>query len=382
MIKRSNTIRICIVAASLDILGGQAVQAARLLEGLSGERQIEAGFLPINPRLPRALRFLQRIKYVRTAVTMLLYTALLLVRLPRYDVVHVFSAAYLSFLLAPLPAMLIARLYGKPVLLNYHSGEAKDHLRRWGRIATAGIRLANRVVVPSEFLVEAFAEFGVRAEAVANTVDTSRFKFHERSRLRPVFLSNRNLEPMYGVDCTLRALKLVQEQLPEARLIVAGDGSQRERLHALASGLGLRQVEFLGRVAPERMPQLYDEADIFINASEIDNMPLSIIEAFAAGLPVVTTDAGGIPCLVSNERTGLIVRQGDHLALARAALRLLNDHNLAREMIATARAECHRYTWEAVRGQWLRHYQELARANTRCESPQIAGGIDCGNYYQ
>ena len=351
-----------IVVASIDILGGQAIQALRLMEGLRAEPGIDAEILPINPRLPRPLRWLQRIKYVRTLVTSIAYIASLLVRLPRFDVVHVFSASYFSFLLAPTPAILISKLYGKPVLLNYHSGEAEDHLRRWPRTALPILRLADRIVVPSDYLVEVFARFGVRTQAVFNTVDSSRFQFRERRPLKPVLLSNRNLEPHYNVECTLRAFALIQEQLPDARLVVAGDGSQRRYLHELAQSLTLRSVDFVGAVPPDEMPALYDEAEIFVNASSVDNQPLSIIEAFASGLPVVTTNAGGIPYMVTNEATGLLVECNDHEALARAVLRLLKMPGLALALASAARVECEKYGWHAARSRWLSLYRELADA--------------------
>src|SRR5436309_7034631 len=100
---KSDKIRVCIVAPSLDILGGQSRQAARLLTGLSEEPTLEVGFIPLNPRLPRVLRRLQSIKYVRTLITTLLYWVTLLVRLPKYDVVHVFTASYYSYLLSWIP---------------------------------------------------------------------------------------------------------------------------------------------------------------------------------------------------------------------------------------------------------------------------------------
>ncbi|HJZ69894.1 MAG TPA: glycosyltransferase family 4 protein [Blastocatellia bacterium] len=358
----NKNIRVCIVVASIDIVGGQAVQALRLMEGLGEEPGIEAELLPINPRLPRPLRWLQRIKYVRTLVTSIAYIASLLIRLPRFDVVHVFSASYFSFVLAPTPAILISKLYGKPVLLNYHSGEAEDHLRRWRRTALPIIKLADRVVVPSDYLVKVFARFGVDADAVRNTVDLSTFRFRARPAFRPVLLSNRNLERHYNVECTLRAFALVQTQIPEARLIVAGDGTERRSLLELAQNFQLRNVDFRGAVAPQDMPALYDEADIFVNASDVDNQPLSIIEAFASGLPVVTTDTGGIGEMVSDHETGLIFTQGDHVATSERVIGLLTDHELAARMVSRAREESNKYTWAAVGNQWLKIYRELASA--------------------
>jgi len=345
----------------MDILGGQAIQAKRLLEGLSRESGVEAELLPINPRLPGPLRLLQRIKYVRTVVTSIAYIASLLVRLPRFDVVHVFSASYFSFVLAPAPAVLIAKLYGKPVLLNYHSGEAEDHLRRWPRTSLPMIRLADRVVVPSDYLVSVFANFGIKAERVLNTVDLARFRFRERNELSPVLLSNRNLERHYNVECTLRAFAIIQQRIPDARLIVAGDGSERNRIRALAVSLGLKNVEFLGAVAPEHMPALYDRAGVFVNASDIDNQPLSIIEAFASGLPVVTTNAGGIPDMVTDRETGLMVDRNDPEAIAEQVIQLLSDNVLALRLASRAGEASHKYTWAAVRRDWLRLYCALSR---------------------
>ena len=358
--QRDRPVRVCMVGPSTDILGGQAVQAERLLTRLREMPGVEISFLPINPRMPGVLRRLQRIKYVRTLVTEAAYVGALAACLRGYDVVHVFSASYFSFVLAPTPAILLAKMYGKKVVLNYRSGEAEDHLQRW-RTAVPTIRLADEVVVPSGYLVDVFAKFGVRARSIFNIVDFERFRFRERRPLRPVFLANRNLEPLYDVATVLRAFALIQQQLPDARLTIAGDGSERAALERLAAELGLRNSEFVGRIAPEEMSRWYDQADVYLNSSVIDNMPGSIIEAFASGLPVVTTDAGGIPYIVEQDRTGLLVPRGDHRALAQSALRLFHEPDLAAGIIARAREECQtHYSWEAVGDEWVRLYRHLA----------------------
>jgi len=222
------------------------------------------------------------------------------------------------------------------------------------------MKLADAIVVPSGYLVEVFRRFGLRASAVSNVVDTEMFGYRERERLRPVFLSNRNLESLYNVGCILRAFGKIQERYPEGRLIVAGDGKQRGTLEAEARELGLRNVEFVGQVTPEVMSKLYREADIYLNSSDIDNMPGSILESFSSGLPVVTTDAGGIPYIVRDEETGLMVKRGDAEGLAGRAIRLLEEEGLARRIIRNAREECMRYTWSAVSSDWIRLYRSLA----------------------
>ena len=353
-------LRLLIIGPSLAIVGGQAVQAARLIERLRPEPDLEVGFLPINPRLPWLLHLLQRVKYLRTIVTSIAYVLSLLLRVYRYDVIHVFSASYLSFVLAPTPAILISKLYRRRVLLNYHSGEAEDHLRRWRRTAIPTIRLADILVVPSEYLVRVFDQFGLKAQAIYNVIDTDRFRFRDRVSPRPIFLCNRNLEAHYGVDRVLRAFSIIQEQLPDATLNIVGDGSQRRSLEALAQELSLRNTTFGGQVDPASIADSYDAADIYLNGSEIDNQPLSLLEAFACGLPIVTTDAGGIPDIVTNGKTGMIVPRGDYRQMAERAMQLLRDVSLTRHLVEEGRKECLRYTWKAVREAWLTTYHKLA----------------------
>ena len=357
---KTTKLGVLIVAPSLDILGGQSVQAARLLDRLRQEPGLEVGFLPVNPRLPGVLRKLQSVKYVRTVVTSIAYSASLFGRVWKYDVIHIFSASYFSFVLAPTPALLIGKLFGKKLLLNYHSGQAEDHLQRWQRSAIRTIRLADVVIVPSFYLVRVFAKFGLPAKPIFNLIETDRFPFRERPTLRPVFLSNRNFERHYRVDLVLRAFAIIQARIPDARLIVAGDGPERASLERIARDLNLNNTDFPGRVGHERVVELYDSADIFLNGSEIDNQPLSLIEAFACGLPVVTTDAGGIPDMVTPDKTALVVASGDYTQLAASALRLLDDSTLAQRIIEQAREQCRKYQWEAVRDQWLNLYRDLA----------------------
>ena len=363
MIETSQTLpdlRILIVAPSFDIVGGQSVQAAQLLEHLREEQSLEVGFLPINPRLPGGLRYLQKIKYVRTVVTSIAYVINLLLQVRKYDVIHVFSASYFSFVLAPTPAILIGKLYKRRVLINYHSGEAEDHLRRWRRTAIPTIRLADVVVVPSHYLVRIFDRFELKAQAIYNVIDTTRFRFRDRAPLRAVFLSNRNLEAHYGVDRVLRAFSIIQANFSGATLNIVGDGSQRRSLEALAEELNLRNTTFAGQIDPASIADSYDAADIYLNGSEIDNQPLSLLEAFACGLPIVTTDAGGIPDIVTDEKTGMLVPRGDYHRMAERAMQLLTDASLTRRIVEQGRQECLKYTWKAVRVLWLTTYRKLA----------------------
>jgi glycosyltransferase involved in cell wall biosynthesis len=336
------------------------VQAARLLRSWRDDPDIHAWLVPINPDPPRGLRWTARIKYLRTIATQLLYWPSLVRELRKADVVHVFSASYFSFLLAPLPAVLVARLLGKPVVMNYRSGEAPDHLRR-SAVARGTLRSVQHNAVPSRFLHEVFAGFGIRSEIIPNIVDVERFRFRRRDTLHPRVLSTRNFESLYNLSCTLRAFRAVQDRHADATLTLVGAGSEEAAIRRLAAGLRLEHVTFAGRVAPDDIWRYYAEADIYLQTPDIDNMPTSVLEAFASGCPVVATRAGGVPAILTDGLHGLLVPCNDHRAAGAAMLRLLDEPALARAVADAAFETCTRYQWSAVRGQWVALYRQLVR---------------------
>ncbi len=357
-------LRVAIVAPSLRWTGGQAVQADLLVRHWQNDPAVEVCFIPIDSELPRWLGWVKRIPFLRTVVREPFYLAALWRGLRDVEIAHIFSASYWSFLLAPVPAWLVARLRRKKTLINYRSGEARDHLRGW-RTAVPVLRRADRLVVPSAYLVDVFREFGLEAKAVPNVVDLNQFSYRPRRPLRPFLICTRGLKPYYSVDLVVRAFARVKREFADARLCLVGKGSQEEAIGALVRDLKLGDIEFAGAVSRQEIGRFYDQADIFINASWLDNMPVSILEAFASGTPVVTTAPEGIRYLVEHERTGLLCAPGDWQALAENVTRLLREPDLALRLARNAFEESRRYRWEAVRAQWLEVYRSLGEAQER-----------------
>ena len=273
------------------------------------------------------------------------------------DVAHVFSASYASFLLAPAPAMLAARLFNKRVVLHYHSGEAEDHLAHWGSLVHPWLKLADEIVVPSAYLRDVFAQFGYRARVIPNVVDLTVFDYRERRPLRPRLLVDaQSRSATTGSTSSSRHSRASRSTCPDATLTIAGYGSEEPRLRAMAAQLTTGGVRFLGKVAPEWMPKLYADSDIFLNASEVDNQPVSILEAFASGLPVISTPTGDIPSMVRHGETGVIVPPEAPVAMARAIADALDRPERALQMAEQAHRELGKYTWRAVRDQWSAVY--------------------------
>lgn len=360
VMRQQPPLRIAIVAASLRILGGQSVQAQRLHDDWKGDSEVNAWLVPINPVPTPPFDTLLAMKYVRTLITQLWYWPLLVHELRRADVVHVFSASYSSFLLAPLPAIVVAKLLGRPVVLNYHSGEASDHLCRSALARRVLRHWVDLNVVPSAFLREVFESFGITARIVPNTIDLRQFGYRVRDALQPRILSTRNFEPIYNVPAVLRAFARVKVRCPDATLTLVGSGSQESALRALAVQLRLRDVTFAGRVAPADIPRYYAEADIYVQTPAVDNMPLSILEAFASGLPVVSTGVGGVPTIVTHGVHGLLAPADDDETVAAHVMTLVESPDYARQLAAAARETCVNYAWAVARAGWLAAYRSVA----------------------
>jgi len=351
-------LRVTIVAASLRYVGGQSVQADLLLRHWQTDSEVQAALVPIDPPFPRGLKWVEGIPGLRTLAREPLYMQALWHGLRSADVAHIFSASYWSFLFAPVPAWLVARMRKKKVLLHYHSGEARDHLRRF-RTTRPILGRMDMLVVPSGYLANVFGEFGLKAEVIPNIVDLSQFRFRTRTPLRPHLVCTRGFHPYYRVDVVVQAFADVQKIFPDARLDLAGGGPMEKKIRDLVQKLKLSGVKFLGVVSRAEIGKVYDEADIFVNASSLDNMPVSVLEAFASGTPIASTSPEGMNYLVDHGRTGLLSPPGDPAALAENILRLLQDAELSSRLAANAYEESSRYGWRAVREQWLGAYRTL-----------------------
>jgi len=355
-----DSIKVAIVAPSLRYVGGQAVQADLLKRLWQNAPNVEVRFLAVDPHLPDILSWTESIPGVRTILREPIYFLHLWRGLKEIDVAHIFAASYWSFLLAPAPAWFIAKVFKKKSIINYHSGEARDHLKKF-RSGMFVLSRADQIVTPSDYLVDVFREFGLSAIAVPNVVDLSQFRFRERSPLRPHLLCTRGFSEYYGLDVVVKAFAEVKKMFVEAQLDLVGGGPLESAIRKQVAKLRLSGVNFAGVVSRERIGMHYDQSDIFINASWLDNMPVSIIEAFRAGTPVVSTCPECMPYLVEHERTGLLSRVGDERALATNVIRLLQDGVLARKLARNAHHESEKYTWDVIREQWLRVYRDLAR---------------------
>jgi glycosyltransferase involved in cell wall biosynthesis len=328
--------------------GGMANQTRQLAELLEGEGAVVC-LVQTNTAYRPA--WIERWNGVRALFRLVPYLIRLWRCAGQVDVFHVMANSGWSWHLFAAPAIWIARMRGVPVVVNYRGGEAASFLEQSVRWVRPSLDAASLLAVPSGFLHDVFARFGIRSEVLPNVVDLSRFRFAPREKHdAPHLVVTRNLEALYDIPTALRAFARVREHFPRARLSIAGTGPERERLGVLAASLGVAEaVRFTGRLAREDIAALYDDAHVMVNPSHVDNMPNCILEALACGVPVVSTRVGGVPYIVRDGVEALLVDAGDSQAMADAILRVLRDEQLAGALSAAGAADVQQFTWPRVR---------------------------------
>jgi glycosyltransferase involved in cell wall biosynthesis len=336
-------------------MANQTRQLAELLkkEGVSVELvQVNAPYRP---------HWIGHIKGLRAVFRLLPYLFNLWRAAGKADLFHVMANSGWSWHLFAAPAVWVAKLRGKTVVVNYRGGEAEDFFTRAIAQVQPTLRRVDMIIVPSAFLKKVFANRNFNTRTVPNIVDLSRFMpDHTRkpNLAAPHIVVARNLEPLYDNSTALQAFHIVREAIPGARLTIAGSGPERAQLETMAKELGVADaVVFAGRVDNERMPTLYREADLAINPSLADNMPISILEALASGVPVVSTNVGGVPFLVEDGMTALLVPPRNPAQMAVAVLRVLRDESLRERMVQYGLDHARRFAWESVRGQLFSAYE-------------------------
>jgi glycosyltransferase involved in cell wall biosynthesis len=333
-------------------LGGMALQGQALRDNLAREC-IPVVFVATNP----PLRFgLANIKGIRTFLQTLVYLWRLVTVVRQVAVVHILAASYLYFFARVAPAVLIGRLWRRRVIVNYRGGEGFQFFARCGWLARPVLRYASLITVPSTFLERCFREQGFACVIVGNLINLDRFKFLRRRQLRPYLIVTRNLEPMYNVKMALQCFTLVKQEYADARIDVVGAGSQEPMLKSWVQENGIKDVFFHGAVANDEMPNYLARADILLNPTDVDNFPMNLLEAFASGLAVVSTNVGGIPDLVGDPSAALLVDAGDYHEMAKKVVGLLASPERAESLIAAARRLAERFTWDKLRGSLLEIY--------------------------
>lgn len=258
---------------------------------------------------------------------------------------------------------LLSYAIGKPYILIIRGGEFLDRIRSSPGFCKYLFNRSARVVVVSKYLYSTLREFHPVAY-IPNSIEIDNYAFKKRNILAPHLLWVRALHKVYNPLLAVRILSALKVDYPTAKLSMVGpdkDGSKKSLQHAI-NKLGLSDsITLVGNLQKAEWITYADSFNIFINTTTADNMPVSVMEAMAIGLPVVSTNVGGVPFLIDHELDGLLVPSGDLAAFLSAINRLVNDTALRNQIVESARLKVESFDSKKVIEKWNEIFQEITQ---------------------
>ena len=363
MDNRLNGLKVVLVGPIPPPAGGMANQTRKLRSFLIDEQcacQLVATNAPYRPE------WAGKLPGIRAVFRLFPYLYALNKACKGADIMHIMANSGWSWHLFAAPAIAVARWNNLPVVVNYRGGYAREFFEKSWFWIEKTLKKTQQVIVPSPFLQDVFADWQIKAGVVPNVLDEQLFAFKPKPDMssKPHFIVARNLEHIYDVATAIHAFKMVLDKFPDATLSVAGTGPQLTMLQQLVLSLNIEnKVTFTGRLNIEQMAALYHQSDISINPSMVDNTPNSVIESLACGTPVVTTNVGGIPKLVTDGLDALMVNPQQPKLMAEAILKLMDDKLLRQKLIKNGLHTTQKFHWQNVMQELTYHYQKAIDAN-------------------
>lgn len=263
----------------------------------------------------------------------------------KYDVFHIHACSDKGFLPAII-GVTSGRFLGKRTVLTYHGGGAEGYFRKHPRLVRYYLSRTSANIVLSEFIGQVFKQYGLKYSVIPNIIELHNHSVRERDIIHPNYICIRALSETYNLDCTLRAFETVVKKKPKATLTILGDGPSRIKLENMVRKRRIPHVSFVGHIDNEDIYQYLDKADVMVSSSRFDNMPVSILEGFNAGLLVVASRVGGVPCMIEDGKNGLLFDNDDAAMMADKMLYVIDNQQQSLKMIDAERLSLGHYCWE------------------------------------
>lgn len=330
--------RLCFVGPILGQNQGWVTTQGEILTRLFGEAGYPVRMTStIQRRIPRMLDILRSLWLWRDEIDMV--------------ILAVFSGP--GFIAADL-ASRFTRLIGKPLISVLRGGRLPEFAEPRRAYVNGLLRRSDLVISPSDFLAHYFRGWGHPVEVIPNVLDIDSYPYRCREQVQPGLLWMRTFHPTYHPEMAVEVLEHLAPRLPGVRLTMAG---QEKGLLKATQELAVRKgidgrVRFAGFLDLPAKQREFAAHDIYLHTNRVDNMPVSVVEAAAFGLPVIATRVGGIPYLLEDGKNALLVESGDAKGMAEAVIRLVEEPGLAGRLSQNGRRLAETCAWRNVRKQW------------------------------
>jgi len=296
----------------------------------------------------------------------IIFTILMNARSADVIIIEVYSGP--AFVIAEVSSYL-GKVFRLPMILVLHGGNLPSFAARFPRRLKRVFERSDALVAPSAYLAEQMSGARFDISVIPNIIDLGDYEFRLRSAPAPRLIWMRSFHEIYNPMMAIETFVRVREKYPNATLVMAGpDKGLETAVKIAARDLGVEgAVRFPGFLDSRAKSEELSQADIYINTNRVDNMPVSVVEACACGLPVVATNVGGIGRLLTHEKTGLLVESGDAVQMADAVIRLVRDSELAARLSLNGRELAERSDWNTVRAKWDEVFDDLVHARRNAD---------------
>jgi L-malate glycosyltransferase len=248
----------------------------------------------------------------------------------------------------------LCRILNKPYITILRGGDLPNRLKSSPLISKLVFSNSLYNVAPSEYLFKVFKENKFHnLKLIPNTIEISNYNFKKKTSVQPKILWVRSLSAIYNPKMAIDVLVMLKTSFSNAELCVIGQEKDLriQDLKEYAIPFNVK-VNFTGKLSKPAWIERSKNYDIFINTTHFDNTPVSLIEALALGLPVVSTNVGGIPFLVKDRETAMLVDDSDTQAMVEAIKELIENPDLAQKLAENGRKLAEQFDWQIVKNQW------------------------------
>lgn len=325
--------KILLISNYCEGVGGISVQVKSLRDHLRGEGYTADIFSTKGSTFFRIKAFFRLLFSGRT-----------------YDVFHIHACSFRGFLPAVF-GIIVGKFLRKRIILTYHGGDADSFLMKRPKFVSFFLRKTDVNIVLSGYLAKVFDAKNISNIIIPNIIELEGNHFRQRENIKPKFICIRSHTKIYNIECILTAFSEVKKKIPEAQLTLLGDGPVHQELVNYVTCNGIKDVSFVGQVDNTQIYGYLDNSDIMVSSPLIDNMPVSILEGFNAGLLVISSNVGGVPYMIQNGVNGLLFESRNVQQMADRMLWAIENQELVKEMISKARTSLNDYVWESI---WIK----------------------------
>jgi len=276
-----------------------------------------------------------------------------------YNVIHVQAHSYYSIIYL-IVTLFWAKVLNKLIIVMYYGGAAREFFSNYPRMITFLFKNVNRTIVASEYVRFAFKELDLNTILIPHILEVSNWVFRNRIKPGHNLLWVRNLSNEYNPLMLLDVFKLIKSRDSRYSLKIVGTGNLKDIMKMYIKENSLSDVEMVGRVSDSELRLLFNWSDIFINTTNVDNQPVSVLEAMACGVPVVSTNPGGIPEIITHKENGLLSNPGDVSAMVQNINLFINDPQLVEKLSIQGRSFVEKkFNSNVIYEQWKNVYANL-----------------------